>query len=340
MLRNLLTLFSLILTFQNPLLAIDTIPISKNLPIVTATKRIYLPDYPGAYNPSIVKYKEGYLLTFRYLPNRSSQPWNSHIGAVLLNESFEPVSNSEILDTRFNLKEIPSQSEDARIFSFEGRLYIIYNDNVELTFPSVRRDIYIAELIHDQHRFQVAEPLKLFHEEKHQNVMWQKNWSPFVWNGSLLFSYSINPHEVISPNLKTGSCRSYLETAKSLHWEFGPIHGGTPAELIDGEYLAFFHSRCIACSNCSDNKQMWHYVMGAYTFSAEPPFEVTKMSVAPIDASGFYTYSSYDKRVIYPGGFVVSDSKIYLAYGKDDSELWIATIDLTALKTSLVSIQP
>lgn len=75
--------------------------------------------------------------------------------------------------------------------------------------------------------------------------------------------------------------------------------------------------------------------MGAYTFSPDPPFEITKISSKPIEASSFYTFSSYDKRVIYPGGFIVDGPNLYVAYGKDDSEIWIATININELLQSL-----
>ena len=84
---------------------------------------------------------------------------------------------------------------------------------------------------------------------------------------------------------------------------------------------------------------MWHYFMGAYTFSAEAPFQITSITPDPIMAEEFYTPSSFNKRVIFPGGFVASDSKIYVAYGKDDREMWIATLDKDALKNAMVPIQ-
>lgn len=309
--------------------------------IVKATKRIYLSACPGAYNPSIIQFNDGYLLTFRYLPNRSEESWISYIGIIHLNKSFDPISKIQLLDTRLYNSSTPSQSEDARIFSCNNRLYVVYNDNMDLVFPSTweRRDMYIAELVYDGRKFIVGEPLKLVHETKYRQSPWQKNWSPFEWNGSLLFSYMISPHEVIIPDMETGICSPFCMTHKPIMWRHGMIRGGTPAELVDGEYLAFFHSGIITSSLSSDNQDFWHYFMGAYTFSAEPPFEITGISQDPIDAPGFYTYSNYNKRVIYPGGFIVDGENVYVAYGKDDTEVWIATMDLTGLKKSMKRFQ-
>lgn len=316
-------------------------PLFKQQRIVTSTKKIHIPDYPKAYNPSILKFQDGYMLTFRYQPNIHTQWWVSYIGVVLLDKTFEPISQPQLLDTRFNDKRTHSQSEDARIFSANGKLYVIYNDNMELENPNTweRRDIYLAELSYVNGDFVVSDPVKLVYPEKYRHIPWQKNWVPFDWNGTLFLSYTINPHEVICPDISTGSCVKCYETQKSIHWPLGPIRGGTPALLVDGEYLAFFHSGIYHPSACSDNRPLWHYYMGAYTFAAEPPFEVTKISHTPIEAPGFYTNSNCIKRVIYPTGFIADGSKIYLAYGKDDQEICIATIDLIELKKSMASVK-
>ena len=94
----------------------------------------------------------------------------------------------------------------------------------------------------------------------------------------------------------------------------------------------------ITSSPVSWGWEMWHYFMGAYTFSAEPPFQITKISQKPIYADEFYTQSDNWKRVVFPGGFVSSGQNIYVAYGKDDCEMWIAALDKEALMNSLVPV--
>lgn len=311
----------------------------KEKPIITATKRIYLPKFPGAYNPAIIKFNDGYLMFFRYLPNRYEY-WISYIGVVQLDESFDPISDGELLDTRWATKGPHSQSEDARVFMHKGKLYLVYNDNMELENPSVweRRDMYLTEVIYEDGLFSLGVPLKLVYEAKYRQGPWQKNWSPFIWNETLLFSYTISSHEVVIPDMLTGFCEQCYETKKSFHWPLGELRGGTPAHLVDGEYLAFFHSGVYMSSTASGNQPMWHYYMGAYAFSAQPPFEMTKISQSPLDSPGFYTYSSYSKRVIYPTGLVREGNHLYVSYGKDDCEMWIATIDLAELKKSMVKV--
>jgi predicted GH43/DUF377 family glycosyl hydrolase len=309
--------------------------------LVVASTKIYLEDFPDAWNPSMIKTEEGFLMSFRYTPDRDFQPWLSYIGIVLLNDLFQPISKPELLSPRLKNSKTPSQAEDARIFRYQDKLFLIYNDNVDIIYPSYseRRDMFIAELLYANDHFTLSPPLKLIYEEKYTSQLWQKNWVPFEKDGTLLLSYSMNPHEVLYLNLNTGVCYPCHETSPPIRWNFGTLRGSSSALLVDGEYLAFFHSGIITSSPASWGIDLWHYFMGAYTFSAEPPFEITRMTPVPIIGEDFYTPSNSPKRVIFPGGFVVSDSFIYVAYGKDDREIWVATLDKTVLKNSMVPIE-
>lgn len=300
--------------------------------------QIVLEDFESAHNPSLIEFENGYLLTFRYSLN--VDPFISYIGVVLLDDSFHPRSAPKLLSTRFKESHIPSHSEDARVFSYRGRLFLIFNDNIEIAYPgySDRRDLFIAELIFENGEFSLSLPMKLISNDHYNEYLWQKNWVPFEWNRTLLLGYTIAPHEVIVPNLREGICYLLHKTPTQVSWDYGILRGGTPAQIVDGEYLSFFHSGIVATSEVSYHLDLWHYFMGAYTFSAAPPFQITKMTQAPISHEAFYTTSDRTKRVIFPGGFVVKGSKIYLAYGKDDSEIWIAILDKKALQKALKAI--
>lgn len=306
--------------------------------LVIRTKQIYLEDFPDAYNPSIIEYGEGYLMTFRYTPYQRNTNI-SYIGAVLLDASFEPVSKPDLLMTRHRNSVTQSQSEDARLFTFRKRIYLIFNDNIEVNNPSYgdRRDMFIAEVLYSEGRLSLSAPLKLSCREK-QSQLWQKNWVPFERNHILYLSYTLNPHEVLYVNLTNGECYPSYSTSHSFDWPYGSLRGSSSATLVDGEYLAFFHSGTVMSSPASYGSQAWHYFMGAYTFSKDPPFKVRKISPKPILGEDFYTPSAFWKKVIFPGGYVVKDSYIYVAFGKNDSEIWIATLDKEALMSSLVDL--
>lgn len=305
--------------------------------LVISTKKIELEDFPEAFNPSLIKIESGFLLTFRYCLTPHF-PWISYIGIVKLDDDLNVVSTPQLLNTRREDSFNPSQAEDARIFTFNKKNYLIYNDNPDVNLiSSQRRDMYLAELQWTDDEFTLSTPLKLTHETKYETVMWQKNWVPFEYKNQLLMSYSLSSHEVLKTDLISGVSKSISNKRSGITWDKGFLRGGTPALLVDGSYLAFFHSSIATTSNSSNGKLMHHYFMGAYTFSSSPPFQIQKISPSPIIADGFYTESSYEKRVIFPGGFAIVKNKFYIAYGKDDSEIWIAIMDKKKLMKSLKS---
>lgn len=307
--------------------------------MVVRSKKIDIPGFPGAFNPSIIGDGNGYILTFRFIPD-SERLWISYIGIVLLDSSFNPASTPQVITPRAGLlNEPPSQAEDARIFAYRGELLLIYNDNHVLECPGLneRRDIYIAKLTRSGSFFEISPPVKLVHEEKYSRVLWQKNWSPFVWRDQLMITYSVDPHEVLHTDLNSGICRpSYEKGLLENRWAYGTLRGGTPALMVEGEYLAFFHSAIETKSKESRYQNMHHYYMGACTFSSEPPFAVTRMTPAPIIGKNFYSLSDLPKRVVFPGGFIVEGNKVHVAYGKDDREIWVCTIDKKMLYQALL----
>lgn len=308
--------------------------------IVISSKRIELPGYPGAFNPSILKVEKGYLLSFRFMPD-PLRLWLSYIGVVLLDEEFDAISTVQLLDTRKEDKRTLSQAEDARLFSFEGRIYLIYNDSLEIKAPSnlEHRDMFLAELIEEDGVYELSSLLKLRHPQKYHSQFWQKNWVPFDYQGKLLMTYSLDPHEILNLNWATGICNPVCETKGDLPWKWGPPRGSTPPILVEGEYFAFLHSGIMMRSKISGWNELWHYFMGAYTFSSDPPFEITKMTPFFILDPTYYQNSKHPKRVIFPGGCVVDKDLIYVAYGKDDCEMWVSTIDKNKLFKKLQPVQ-
>lgn len=315
---------------------------NSNANFVIATKKIYLEKFPNAFNPSLIEMDNGFLLIFRHCL-APHQPWVSYIGIVLLDQFLEPISEPQLLNTPAKFSNSISQAEDARIFTYKNQIYITYNDNKEVHNPDYRydrRNMFLAKLSYKRKKFFVENTIKLHYPEVYEERKIQKNWTPFEWKKHLLFVYSQEPHKILRPDLKTGLCEEIYNTPFPNDWGWGLLRGGTPAILIDGEYLSFFHSSTLTSTESSDGILMFHYYMGAYTFSAQPPFHVTKSSNFPIIGEGFYTRSNYEKRVIFPGGIVAKGPNIYVAYGKDDAEIWVAIIDKLALKKSLVKVEP
>jgi predicted GH43/DUF377 family glycosyl hydrolase len=83
--------------------------------------------------------------------------------------------------------------------------------------------------------------------------------------------------------------------------------------------------------------------MGAYTFSPEPPFEVTRISPSPIVGKNFYhgvTHRTWKPlRVVFPGGFVSDEKHVWIVYGRQDHEVWAAKLDKQKLLQSLIPVE-
>ena len=172
----------------------------------------------------------------------------------------------------------------------------------------------------------------------------EKNWAPFEYNRRLFLTYSIIPHRILEPlGQAGGGCKTFALTDGNIQWEWGDVRGG-PALIVDGQYLAFFHSCKDMKTVQSDGKKITHYFMGAYTYSSNFPFAITGISKAPIVEKSFYTGPLYKTwkplRVIFPDGFVFDDQFIWITYGRQDHELWIAKLDKQGLLNSLTPVLP
>ena len=171
----------------------------------------------------------------------------------------------------------------------------------------------------------------------------EKNWPMFEYNGTLLFITSIQPLRVIVPvphpnealYQKTGINFGHTVSfsgATDYCWNFGTARGGTPALRVGDEYLAFFHSNV----NMNQHRVMT-YVVGAYTFSAHPPFRLLRMSpepIMPIEWTTDFTYKRTDI-VIFPVSFLVDETYVNLTYGKDEKTGNVVVLNRKALMKGL-----
>lgn len=307
---------------------------------VIEEKQIFLEEYPDAFNPSILKIEGGYVLTFRYCPNRNHDEL-SFLGIVELDEDFVPISDPQLLDTRFGNEEIPSHCEDPRLLALLDEIYILFNDICDTAFPTIHhpRDMFLAKIVKEGNVYRLNPPLKLSAIDRSEKQFCEKNWVPFVWEDKLLLSYYPSPHEVLLPDLVSGKCSPLFSNRLSISWDFGEIRGGTPAIAIDGEYFAFFHSRLFTKSPASPRNNKYHYFMGAYSFSSNPPFELISATTKPIVGKTFYDNNRTTKHVIFPTGIIAAGPLFYVIYGKDDCEMWVATIDRLRLKMSMEPVQ-
>jgi predicted GH43/DUF377 family glycosyl hydrolase len=316
---------------------------------VIDTKRIEVPGYPHAFNPSIIRWQGKLMMTFRYIPHPDPKRcYNADIGVVWLDEDFNPISTPQILDLcpPGISPLIPSRAEDGHLINVGGTLYMIYDDNRDEKITKGGFRVYVTQLdvvgqkIIPHH----MEALTRYPGES-PNIR-EKNWVPFSYQDELLLVYCISPHRIFRYFSGTGSCETIFETYPDIDWKWGILRGSTPALNIDNHYyLSFFHSSIKMTSVHSQGKEVLHYFTGAYLFSLNPPFEILAISPEPIVGKNFYhgqTYKPYwhPLNVVFPGGYICEGDKIYVFYGRQDHEMWVATIDKKGLLDSLIPVSP
>ncbi len=307
---------------------------------VLETKRIQIPGYDTAFNPSIIRLNDKILMCFRI---RDPITKLTHqIGFVWLDQNFNLISAPQLLEIENENPYHPPYLQDSRLITSGGRLYIVYNNIIGPVSREMRR-MFIAELRQVNGRFIITHSYALLKFPGANDKPREKNWVPFDYHGCLLLSYSIFPHTVFYPLPGTHACETFSSTDAELSWKWGEIRGGTQAFLEGHEYLSFFHSAKDMRSAHSPKDKISHYFIGAYTFAAHPPFNITQMSPEPIVGKDFYhgnTYKTWKPlRVVFPGGYISDQKNIWIAYGKQDHEIWIVKLDKQGLLNSLVPVK-
>jgi len=300
---------------------------------IVKSKQIIIPEYPNAYNPSIIPYKDGYLLSFRYIKRRPEMFKNkfrkdvSFIGIAMLDKSFKVSKKTvQLLNVISYSSKFSLTAEDARLLNVGNRIFIFFND-LPLLQTSGKFAMYFGELIEEQGRFVLKESAKLLNYPYASQV--EKNWSPFSDGERLYVIYSDRPRVILEVDLNTGDCQEVTHTILNWNWNLGEIRGGTPAYLVNDTFLTFFHS----CFPAKTSKGKV-YVMGAYTFDKDPPFSVRTITLRPLGDLTDYTQENSHK-IVYPGGMVVQDNFIHMAWGKDDRQIFITTFDREKLLASM-----
>jgi len=317
------------------------LPFAEDAGIVLSVKPIQIRNIVAPYNPCLLPSPTGYELFFRYdVFNRKAvyAPFYSRIGVVALGPNFEQ-GNEEFKRITLNSEHV----EDPRALKIGDDLYLFCS----MLNPEDTRCRYMCVANLDPATFSTNYVTAL-----DINIQWiEKNWCPFEYvgydgNRHLCIEYQMSPRKLfVLPDpqvndlknviLPSGSAYTYLPWVQ----KWGIIRGGTPAQKIGDEYLSFFHSWF------REENGMYWYVMGAYTFQAEAPFTITKMSEYPIlfrsifDSPVIHT-ADINKRVIFPSGFVVQDNLIHLAVGENDCATKIITMDKEKLLESLMPFDP
>lgn len=314
-------------------------------------KQVIIPECPDAFNPSLIKWKGRWLLSFRWISEESEvsslcSATHSKVGLIYLDEQLNPIGSPYFISLSHpEQKRTLFLAEDARLIICDGRLLMIYSGNKEEKIEDGGFRMYVAELKEEINGFRVVsnECLSVFANENPKRR--EKNWVPFVFNNTLLLGYQLDPHTIFRPLLDSSECCETVAISfPSVIWEWGQLRGGAPAVKIDEDhYLSIFHSSTHMKTIHSNDQEIPHYFIGAYVFSAHPPFEIKYISPEPIIGPNFYHGACYEPYwhpvcVVFPCGLAINGDDVLISYGRQDHELWIATVDKEKLLENFIHV--
>lgn len=297
---------------------------------VLDVQQLHIPGYPTACNASIVRWQDRLILSFdAYSLGKEDQP--DLMGLAVLDEEFHVIGIPQILDVQKNLWQ------DARLIAHNEALYLVFNGAID---DGIRR-MFIARAHFNGIEFTLETSNALLNFPGENSTQWERNWIPFIYNDSLLLTARFSPHKILRPLLDSQTCEEVASSNFSSNWMWGTVRPGTSANLDGKRYLALFHSSKVMPSLHSEGEPIQHYFMGAYTFEDKPPFRITAISKEPIIGKHFYHGPEYTMckpcRVVFPCGFIMDEQFIWIVFGRQDHEIWIAKLEKKGLYENMES---
>lgn len=211
--------------------------------------------------------------------------------------------------------------EDPRLFVYHDRLWLAYN-GASYNPASFRQHIVAL---------QDGQPTNVFALERYR--MTDKNWMYFESDGNLYAVYSIDPHVVI--RIDGDKIEEVARTQPGLvkkHWWYGEPRGGScPWNIGNDEFLTFFQSHYIPYGFYRRV-----YVMGAYVFSAKPPFQIKRVTKMPIMVPETTDVKMH--AVVFPGGAVFRDDKWIVPFGYNDHQSGLAVLTREQVDSLMVTV--
>lgn len=190
-----------------------------------------------------------------------------------------PSSMHEAQDLEFPEPYTQMSHEDARLFTFQGKLCMsfglaVFPGNPQTVIPCSQA---WCELVFEGGKWQPRN-IKI---PKYGNNNFQgqeKNWVFFEHANRLHFVYQIQPEQVVIPLEADGVTPMSPHKSPAPKWDYGIMRGGTQPLPYKGKWLRFFHSLL----QDGPNRQDWQYFVGALVMEPTPPFKVLEVSKKPI----------------------------------------------------------
>lgn len=159
----------------------------------------------------------------------------------------------------------------------------------------------------------------------------EKNWIPFVSQGRVLLSYSLEPHVVLRCRPTSGACEEAHRTSNAplwnrrIHTGHHGLSGGTPCVQIGAMQVCVAHYRWPAGTMRVKGVKYWHVM---YSFASTPPFAVVNVS-RPFRFGALFDEPQGRDRTQYAAGLVVDDERQLLTISYGVGDCIAASVDVT-----------
>ena len=229
-----------------------------------------------------------------------------------------PFSLTVWLHRRESVRGLIPNSEDARPFRLQGHVHAVFK---RVYSPRLKR-MWLAQL-----EPTYREVMLNFSEQRRIEM----NWSPFVVNDTLYFSYTLCPHTVLRCDPHSGACTRAYESAPDggcPGYQGADGKSRTPSAMHGGSQLV--HARGIDGSDkllgaahfklykpVRGLGMPWWYLTVFYTYDGSPPFGLRGVSRPFLLPTPFG--NAYQDRVQFAAGLALVDGSRYvLTYGAGD----------------------
>jgi predicted GH43/DUF377 family glycosyl hydrolase len=225
------------------------------------------------FNPGLVERPDGLWLIARRSKWKSGLAFGMNDLVAFLLNGKHPVRGVPI---RMEQRWPDEQWEDPRAIFHNGKTYVSCCNFIWTNQGWTGAHQIISDVSMDWGSVRRYDPIYGDNGENiGKNAHHEKNWLFWFHNGLPHMIYRGFPHTVVRFDTEFRFLKSWV-TVNDTGWRYGEIRGGTPPVLVDGEYWTFFHS-----------STPWHrpkrqYHLGAYAFSAAPPFHLTRITEFPL----------------------------------------------------------
>lgn len=252
-------------------------------------------------NPSWIEFKCQKIMAYRM----ECVPFCTFtkIGLVRLDDDFEPIQETNTIpELHSELRGFSKgyHVEDPRLFEHDNKLYLSYTDGYSMLQSEID-----PKTLQAKDGFYIRKPAK-------ERI--EKNWTFFQQGSNLYAVYQIAPHTIY--RMEGQNFQTLYEQEWGYNEKGGLLKGGSSPVLTDDGFLSFFHYTI-------DFKEGGRqYMMGAYLFDKDPPFNLLAITDRAIVAgeqipTGIPRLSN-KIYVVFPGGAIRHKDGWRVSFGYND----------------------